>query len=173
MKIHWIILLVSLVFWIEPVFSKDTKDVSNFFNTSFGDYQDELETAKEENKKGVMLFFEMDECPFCHWMKINILNQSPVQDYFKKHFNIFAIDIEGDIEITDFKGDPTTEKRFSFEQFRVRATPVIAFFDLNGELMTKFTGRAANIKEFNLLGKYVVSGAYKEMKFSKYKRNNK
>jgi len=105
-----------------------------------------------------MLFFEMDECPFCHWMKINILNQPAVQAYFKKHFNIFSIDIEGDIEITDFNGNPTTEKKFAFEQFRVRATPVIAFFDLDGKLLTKFTGRTANIKEVNLLGEYVVSG---------------
>jgi thioredoxin-related protein len=173
MKLNSFISLLCLILWVNPLFSKETKDISLFFDTSFGDYQDELESAKDENKKGIMLFFEMDECPFCHWMKINVLNQSEVQSYFKKHFKIFAIDIEGDIEITDFKGNPTTEKKFAFEQFRVRATPVIAFFDLDGKLMTKFTGRAANSKEFNLLGNYVVSGAYKEMKFSKYKRKNK
>ncbi len=148
-------------------------DVSNFFDDSLGDFQEELEVAKEEDKQGLILFFEMDECPFCHWMKKNVLNQSSVQKKFKEHFKIFTVDIEGDVEIVDFKGKPTTEKDFSFKQFRVRATPVIAFFDLDGKLLTKFTGRTSSAKEFNLLGEYVLSGVYKEMKFSKYKRKNR
>lgn len=74
--------------------------------------------------------FEMDECPFCHRMKTTVLNRPEVQDYFRKHFLIFSVDIEGDIEITDFQGKPTTMKDFAFKQYRVRATPVFQFFDL-------------------------------------------
>lgn len=153
--------------------ANEKADINDFFDDSLGDFQEELEIAKEEDKKGIMLFFEMDECPFCHWMKMNVLNQSSVQSYFKKHFKIFSVDIEGEIEIIDFKGNPTTEKQFAFKQFRVRATPVIAFFDLEGNLLTKFTGRTSSTKEFNLLGQYVLSEAYKKMKFSKYKRKNR
>jgi thioredoxin-related protein len=150
-----------------------SKELSGFFDTSLGDFQEELEIAQEEGKQGIMLFFEMDECPFCHWMKTNVLNKPEVQRYFKKNFKIFAVEIEGDIEITDFKGNLTTEKEFAFKQFRVRATPVIAFFDLKGNLTTKYTGRTSSAKEFKLLGKYVISGDYKKMKFSKYKRKNR
>ncbi len=169
-KIFFTILLSSFFIVSQTVSSKD---LSGFFDDSLGDFQEELEIAQEEGKQGIMLFFEMDECPFCHWMKTNVLNKAEVQSNFKKNFKIFAVDIEGDIEITDFKGNVTTEKSFAFKQFRVRATPVIAFFDLKGNLMTKFTGRTSSVKEFNLLGEYVLSGDYKKMKFSKYKRKNR
>lgn len=168
-----VILWVTIFICFNPFQTAFSKDSSDFFDTSLGDFQEELEIAQEENKQGVLIFFEMDECPFCHWMKTNVLNKKEVQSAFKKHFKIFAVDIEGDIEITDFKGSVTTEKDFAFKQFRVRATPVIAFFDLKGNLMTKYTGRTSSVKEFNLLGQYVLSGAYKKMKFSKYKRKNR
>lgn len=145
----------------------------HFFSQSLGDFSEELEMARDENKKGILLMFEMDECPFCHRMKTTILNQSEVQEYFRKHFLIFAVDIEGDIEIVDFKGKETIEKDFAFKQNRVRATPVFAFFDLQGDRVARYTGATANQQEFMLLGQYVVEGLYKKMSFAKYKRSLK
>ena len=50
-----------------------------FFNESWGDFPEELKNAKQSGKKGLVIFFEMDECPFCHYMKKNVLNQPKVQ----------------------------------------------------------------------------------------------
>lgn len=144
-----------------------------FFDQSFGDFSEELVLAKEEGKVGVFLFFEMDECPFCHRMKTTILNQPQVLSYFKKHFKAYQIDIEGDIEMTDFKGAITTQKDFAFKQHRVRATPVMAFFDLSGNRIARYTGPASSMQEFLMLGEYVVSGAYKETSFTRYKRDRR
>jgi thioredoxin-related protein len=143
---------------------------THFFNETFGNFQEELDAAKEQGKKGIMLFFEMDECPFCHRMKKTVMNRSDVQAYFRERFLIFPVDIEGDLEVTDFQGNPTTQKEFAFKQFRVRATPVIAFFDLEGKLVQKFTGATANEQEFLWLGEFVAEGHFKEGNFSKYKR---
>ena len=71
--------------------------------------------------------------------------------------------------MTDFKGKDTTEKDFAFEN-RVRATPVIAFFDLNGNLIVRYTGPTKDKNDFLLLGRYVVDGAYKQMPFIKYRQ---
>jgi thioredoxin-related protein len=30
-----------------------------------GDFKDELDTARAEGKQGVLIMFEMDDCPFC------------------------------------------------------------------------------------------------------------
>jgi thioredoxin-related protein len=119
--------------------------------------------------------FEMDECPFCHRMKSTVLNQPDVQDYFRGHFRIFAVDIEGDIEITDFNGDTMPMKDFAFRQFRVRATPVFAFFDSDGKYIkrARFTGATRDKQEFLLLGRYVVDGAYSDQSFTRYKRANR
>ncbi len=146
-----------------------------FFDESFGDFTEELENARELGKKGILIMFEMDECPFCHRMKATILNQPEVQAYFKKHFQIFSVDIEGDIEVTDFKGNETTMKDFAFRQYRVRATPVFVFFDLEGNYIkrARFTGAASDQREFMLLGKFVVEEGYRQSSFSRYKRAHK
>lgn len=143
-----------------------------FFSETFGDFTEELETAREQGKKAILIMFEMDECPFCHRMKDTVLNQPDVQDYFRENFLAFAIDIEGDIEISDFAGKTTTMKDFAFKQFRVRATPVFAFFDLDGSYIkrARFTGATRDKQEFMLLGRYVVEGAYAEQSFTRYKR---
>ena len=143
-----------------------------FFNDTFGNFQEELETARDEGKKGILIMFEMDECPFCHYMKSRILNQPAVQDYFREHFLIFPVDIEGDIEITDFNGKTTTMKDFALKQYRVRATPVFAFFDTEGKYIkrARLTGKAKNQQEFMLLGRYVVEGAFDKQTFTRFKR---
>jgi thioredoxin-related protein len=141
-----------------------------FFDQTFGDFTEELQLARDEGKDGILLMFEMDECPFCHRMKTRVLNQPDVQDYFREHFLIFPVDVEGDIEVVDFEGNPATQKDFALKQFRVRATPVFAFFDLDGNLVARYTGATRDAEEFMLLGQYVVDDAYEETTFTKYKR---
>ncbi len=143
---------------------------SYFFNESFGDFGEELENAREEGKKGVLLMFQQADCPYCHRMRTTVLNQSTVQDFYRQHFLIFHVDIEGDLEITDFSGQPTIEKDFAFKQHRVRATPVFAFFDLDGARIARYTGATTDVDEFMLLGQYVVDEIYKSMSFNRYKR---
>ena len=116
-----------------------------------------------------MLFFEMDDCPFCSRMKATILNQPDVQDFYRKHFLSF-LDTQGDVAMTDFKGNETVEKAFALQQ-RVRATPVIMFFDLEGNAVTRHTGPTKDKDDFLLLGRYVVEGAYKQMPFERYKKS--
>jgi thioredoxin-related protein len=114
--------------------------------------------------------FQQDDCPFCHRMRTTILNQAMVQDYFRQYFMIFHVDIEGDLEITDFDGQQTLEKDFAFRQNRVRATPVFAFFDLSGKRVARYIGAVNDAEEFMLLGKYVVDEKYESMSFNRYKR---
>lgn len=143
--------------------------LTHFFNETFGNFSEELEQAREQGKKGVLVFYEMDECPFCHFMKQNVLNQPVVQDYYREQFLNLIVDIEGDIEITDFSGQTTTQKDFA-KVARVRATPVIAFYDLDGKEVFRHTGRTSGIDEFMLMGKFVADGMYKNQKFTVYKR---
>lgn len=144
-----------------------------FFDQSLGNFQEELASARAQGKQGIFIFFEMDECPFCHRMRENILNQPEVQDYFKAHFLNFSVDIEGDIDITDFAGNSVKEKDFAFREHRVRATPVLLFFDLDGKPVARYTGATADAQEFMWLGQYVVDGVYKDMPFTKYKRERR
>lgn len=141
-----------------------------FFDPKLGNFQEELAAAKQQGKKGIVFFFEQDECPWCARMKATILNQSDVQDFYRKHFLIFPIDIAGDVLMTDFKGREIPEKAYALEN-RVRATPVIMFFDLDGKPVARHTGVTKNKDEFLLLARYVIEGAYKEMPFERYKKS--
>ena len=100
----------------------------HFFSETFGDFSEELETAREQGKKGILIMFEMDECPFCHRMRDRVLNQPDVQEYFRENFLAFAIDIEGDIEVTDFAGETTTMKDLAFKQYRVQLSKTGALY---------------------------------------------
>ncbi len=168
-------LFAGLIFCASTAIAADglREPYTYFFNETFGDFSEELQNARDSNKKGIMLFFEMDECPFCHWMKTNVLNRPDVQDYYRKNFLIFPLDIEGDVEMTNFKGKVMSQKDFAFREFRVRATPVIAFFDLQGRMVHRHTGRTADVDEFLLMGRFVAEGKYKDTKFARYKREQR
>lgn len=166
-------LIFFLVLMTSGFVSAEKNPEEHFFDSTFGDFSEEIASAQEQGKQGILIFFEMDECPFCHWMKTNVLNQEQVQEYFKKHFLIFAVDIEGDVEITNFQGKVMSQKDFAFKENRVRATPVLAFFDLQGKRIMRFTGRTSSAEEFLLLGQFIADKEYENTKFSKYKRAHK
>lgn len=142
---------------------------AKFFDQKFGDFKAELATAKAQGKQGILIMFEQEDCPFCHRMKETVLSRPEVQAYFRKHFLIFSVDIKGDTPVTDFAGKESTEKAFAFEH-RARATPVFAFFGLDGQPLTRYTGATKDAAEFMQLGRYVVDGAYKTTTFAAYKR---
>ena len=145
---------------------------SYFFTETFGDMTEEIENAKDEEKKAILIMFEMDECPFCHRMKSTVLNRKDVQEFFREHFLILSMDVEGDQEMTDFNGETTVQKDFALKQFRVRATPVFQFIDLEGQPIkrARFTGATGSAEEFMLLGQYVIDKEYEKMSFTRYKR---
>lgn len=145
----------------------------HFFSQTLGDFSEELEVAREEGKQGILIFFEMDECPFCHRMKETVLNRPDVQEWYREKFLCFSVDIEGDIEVTSFDGDTMSAKNFSGRLNRVRATPVLAFYDLEGQPVARYTGATRDAREFMWLGEFVADGHYQTTNFTRYKRAKK
>lgn len=145
----------------------------HFFESTFGDYSEELEIAKEEGKRGIFLFFEEEDCPFCARMKATILNRSAVQDFYRQHFKLYRINIKGEVEVTDFAGEVMLEKVFAEKRNKVRATPLMAFYNLEGQMVVRYTGAASSIKEFLMLGQYALDEEYLNHSFSRYKRQQR
>lgn len=143
---------------------------THFFQDTFGDFTEELDEARESGKKGVVIFFEMDECPFCERMRETVLNRADVQDFYRERFRIFTVDIEGDTEVVDFAGNEMAAKDFAFRINKVRATPVIAFYDLDGQRVVRFTGAVRNWEEFLWLGEFAADGYYHKTNFTRFKR---
>lgn len=141
---------------------------TEFFQSYFGDLRAELAAARNQGKKGILLVYEQEECPFCYRFHNTILNQSQVQEFFRSHFRIYQIDIRGSNAIIGFDGRETIEKDFSVVQ-RVRATPTSIFYGLDGKEMVRFSGVAKDVAEFMLLGSYVVEGVWRRIPFTKFK----
>jgi thioredoxin-related protein len=144
-----------------------------FFDETFGNYQEELEVAKEDGKKGVFIFYHMEECPFCHRMRTTILQDPEVIKFYKSNFMTIMHDIEGSHQITDFDGFEETAQNIAEKRYRVRATPVMMIFDTNGTPVVRYTGPTRTKQEFMWLGEYVVDGSYKKQSFTAYKRARK
>ena len=152
--------------------ASQAQELEGFWDDPFKDLQADVEAAREEGKAGVFAFFEMDECPFCHRMKTQVFTDPAVQGYIKEHFVTVSIDIEGDVMMTAPDGEQMKEKDFAFKKYRVRATPVMIFFDTEGEPALRYTGPTQSPEEFRQLMAFFASGAYKEpgMNFFKYKK---
>ncbi len=165
----WLVLLAPIVAMSETLRNPS----EHFFHQSFGDLQEELSLARNENKKGILIMFETDDCPWCKKMKATVFNRATIQDYFRANFRILTVDTEGDTLITDFSGTEIVEKDFALKYNRVRATPVFAFFDLEGELMMRYTGATRDADEFRWLGEFVVEDHYRSNKFTKFKRDKR
>lgn len=163
------LLLLFAAAFSSPALAETRDAQESFFDIKMGDFKGELANARKEGKKGILIMFTLEDCPFCHRMKHSVLNQSEVQDYFHQHFLIFEVDIRGNVPMTDFSGKQTTEKDFGTER-RIYGTPVFDFYDLNGKLMTRFPGTAKDTSEFMALGRYVVGDAYKTMPFTIFKK---
>jgi thioredoxin-related protein len=141
-----------------------------FFNETWNEFDQELERANAEGKEGVFMFFEMDACPFCDWMKQAVLSRSDVQEYYRDNFLNFTVDIEGALDITTFDGEMMSQREFASDVHRVRATPVMIYFDLEGDVVHRYTGRTSGVEEFLRMGEFVASGAHEEMNFENYQR---
>lgn len=163
------LLIAFFLLFAAPAWAETRDPADHFFQPKFGDLRADLQEAKKQGKRGIFLFFEMDDCPFCERMKTTILNQSEVQDAYRAQFLLYSIDVNGDTEMTDFQGKHLTEKAFAFAH-RVRATPTLLFFDLDGKLVTRHTGPTKDKAEFLLLGQFVAEGAYATQPFTKYKQ---
>jgi len=139
---------------------KDARDPREFFFTqSFGDLPDELATARQQGKQGMLLFFEAEGCPYCLAMLKRVFNQKQVQDWYQQHFINIAIDIHGDVEIRDFDGITLPSKLFS-EQRKVFMTPMVSFIDLDGIEVYRHLGMVKTPEEMLVMGEYIVGEHY-------------
>ncbi len=144
-----------------------------FFKTVFNDLSEEVMTAADEGKAGVLVVFETDNCPWCERMHETVLNQASVQDYFRSHFRIIKLNTDGNATVIGFDGVEASETEFALKHNRIRATPTFLFSTTRASWMTRFTGTTRDPQEFLWLGEFVVDAHFKTERFSSYKRKRR
>jgi len=138
----------------------ETRDPRQYFFTqSFGDLPEEMQIARDAGKIGMLLFFETEDCPYCHLMLKNVLSRPRVQDWYQERFVSIAIDIRGDLELKDFDGITLPSKVFA-EHRRIFVTPIISILNLDGIEIYRHIGMIKTPEEFLLLGRYIEEHHY-------------
>ena len=80
-----------------------------WFSLTFKDIAEDIESAKDEGKRLVMIF-EQRGCIYCRQMHEKFFTDPEVTDFIKANFKVVQYNMFGDEEVTDLDGDVLTEK---------------------------------------------------------------
>lgn len=146
--------LIPSLFWAllllcHPAFSAQAKldqgmvnpgyhEKPAWFKESFLDIREDLEEAGQDGKR-VILYFYQDGCPYCAKLLHDNFGNRAMAEKTRRHFEVIAINMWGDREVTDLQGEVTTEKRFA-TGLRVQYTPTLLMLDEQGKVLIRING---------------------------------
>src|SRR6516162_3747707 len=110
----------------EPILTDDGLYKQPWFLESFLDLSDDLEGARKEGKRFVIMW-ELRGCPYCKETHLVNFAQPRIADYVKTNFEVLQLNIIGSRKVTDFDGTELSEKELA-AKYAVRFTPTFQFF---------------------------------------------
>jgi len=166
-------LLLSAMLVSHHAISQTLRDPGqHFFQTSFGDLGAELEGARRDGKRGVLLVFELEECPFCRRMHETVINRLHVQEAFRRYFNIIRIESDSGNEIVAPNGERLTEREYA-RLLKAYGTPYSIALSVDGTELARLPGTPVNDDEYILFADYAVSGTADTESFSQFKARSR
>jgi len=145
---------------------EDELEYPEWFKTSLGDLNDDLKEAKSNGKKGIITYFGQKRCSYCKQFFETSLQDTDIQNYLRKHYDVIAFDIWGIEDIIDTDGKQFTERDLSI-RYKTNFTPSLVFYDSDGTPVFRLRGYYPAYK-FRAALHYVVEGFYKEETFPDY-----
>lgn len=109
-----------------------------WFKPSFLDIREDVFEARDQGKR-VVLYFYQDGCPYCAKLLQDNLGDRSIAEAMREHFDVIAINLWGDREVTDFDGELVSEKRFA-AGLRVQFTPTLLFLNEDGQVVVRING---------------------------------
>jgi thioredoxin-related protein len=110
----------------------------DWFKPSFLDIREDVAEAAEAGKR-VMLYFYQDGCPYCSKLLREGFGDREISRTAREGFDVIAINIWGDREVTGPDGASTTEKRFA-AALGVQYTPTILLLDEDAATVLRIDG---------------------------------
>jgi len=109
-----------------------------WFKASFLDLGEDVAEAGANGKR-LLLYFYQDGCPYCKKLLEENFGRPDIAAKTQRLYDVVAINIWGDRELTDLAGRTMPEKRFA-EQNRVMYTPTLLFLDEKGGTVLRLNG---------------------------------
>ncbi|MBV6475689.1 MAG: thioredoxin fold domain-containing protein [Rhodocyclaceae bacterium] len=124
-----------LIFLAAPAAAED---MPAWFKESFLVMPEDVAEAAKSGRR-LMLYFHQDGCPYCAKLLRENFSDRAIAEKTRKHFDVIAINLWGDREVTDFAGKATSEKAFA-KALRVQFTPTLIMFDEKGGTALRLNG---------------------------------
>jgi thioredoxin-related protein len=138
----------------------------DWFKLSFLDLYDDIDEAVANGKKGIIVYFGRKDCPYCKAHLETNWGNPEIVKYTRKYFDVIAIDVKGDRNVTSVDGVVYDEKSFS-ALHRTNFTPSLLFYNAEKKEVLKLQGYHPPYK-FRAALEYVADGHYKHESFRDY-----
>ena len=115
-----------------------------WFKNSFLDIREDINEAAANGRR-VMLYFYQDGCPYCAKLIQDNFTQRSIVEKTQKYFDVIAINMWGDREVTDLAGNLVTEKQFA-KSARVMFTPTLLLLTEKAQVALRINGYFAPYK---------------------------
>ena len=137
----------------------------DWFKESFLEIADDVDEASEAGKH-VLLFMEMNGCPYCFKMIEENFKDAPYKAFIQDNFDVIALNIKGDREVTLNTETSATEKEIA-ETLGVTYTPTLIFLNSDNKPVARVNGYR-NIDDFKVVLDYVQQKAYESRTLTDY-----
>ena len=135
-----------------------------WFKDSFLDLSDDIQEAQDEGKK-LLIYYHQAGCPYCY----NLVQQSfldpALSQYIQDNFDLVALDLWGDREVTLPDGTALTEKELAIK-WKIQYTPTLLFYSDSETPVLRIDGyrspeMLAKIMDYVVTGNSEISLAQK------------
>lgn len=136
-----------------------------WFKESFLDLREDVAEAAKAGRR-VLLYFYQDGCPYCAKLLQVNFGDRDLADKTRRHFDVIALNLWGDREVTDLAGTATTEKAFG-KALRVQFTPTLVVLDEKGSTVLRLNGYRPP-HEFGIALDFARAGSHATGPFTDY-----
>ncbi|NEX21084.1 thioredoxin fold domain-containing protein [Thiorhodococcus mannitoliphagus] len=128
-----------------------------WFKESFLDITEDVDEAAASDKH-VILFLEMNGCPYCYKMLEENFKDAAYSDFIQEKFDVIALNVYGDREVAFDAETALTEKALA-KQLGVSYTPTLIFLNQAKDPVARINGYR-NPQDFKAVLDYVAAKAY-------------
>jgi len=141
-------------------------DVPSWFKLSFLDITDDAQEAQKNNKH-LMIFMDLDGCPYCAQMlSESFFPKNKTSDFIKANFDVIKTSITGSKDVTWDETTIMSEKEFA-KKMQVYSTPTILFLDGDKNVVARVDGYRSKENFLNIL-EYVNGKHYTKMELDQF-----
>ena len=138
----------------------------DWFKLSFLELDTDIQEAKEDNKKGLIVYFGQKFCAYCKAHLERNWGQNDIVQYTRKNFDVIAINIKGQRPVVDIDCKTYTEKSFA-ELKQTNFTPSVIFYNTNGKEVLRLRGYRPPY-QFRAALEYVADKHYAKESYGNY-----